>query len=222
MRKIFISSIGTGHGKTFVASHLIRQLRAKNKVQALKPLISGFDAADETNDAALLLRALGLPVNEQYYDAIAPFRFVVPTSPDLAMALENREVSLDEMMQAIKLRTTKEDADICVIEGAGGLFSPLTKHHTNFDLLLRLGAPLLLVADTRLGSISQLLSLLVSCRMWGIQVVQLVLSQSEESHAMTPQDMLKSLCDHGVRLPVVMLPRVKEHDNLPDITGWMR
>ena len=44
MSAVFITGTGTGVGKTFVAAGLIRRLRERTQpVNALKPLVSGFD-----------------------------------------------------------------------------------------------------------------------------------------------------------------------------------
>ena len=61
---IFITATGTDVGKTFVAASLIRHLRQiGHSVDAIKPIVSGFDPAQAaTSDPGVLLDALGLPV----------------------------------------------------------------------------------------------------------------------------------------------------------------
>ena len=57
MDKLFISSVGTGIGKTLVTSILCHQLsHAGRAVAAIKPVVSGFCAEDSESDSALLLR----------------------------------------------------------------------------------------------------------------------------------------------------------------------
>jgi len=83
---IFITATGTGVGKTFVAASLIRQFRqAGRAIEAIKPVVSGFDPAQaETSDPGALLRALGLPVTAEEIDRIAPWRFRAALSPTMA------------------------------------------------------------------------------------------------------------------------------------------
>ena len=61
MSAIFITATGTDIGKTFVAAGLIRHWRAAGRtVDALKPVVTGFDPAEaEGSDAGVLLTALG-------------------------------------------------------------------------------------------------------------------------------------------------------------------
>ena len=65
MTAYFVTSTGTDIGKTFITAGLIRVLRAANcKVDALKPVVAGYDSSVvETSDPAVLLRALGRPVS---------------------------------------------------------------------------------------------------------------------------------------------------------------
>lgn len=66
-RKFFITSTGTGIGKTYVTTALIRAARSKSlTVAATKPVISGFDKREmETSDTGRLLSALGEEPTEE-------------------------------------------------------------------------------------------------------------------------------------------------------------
>ena len=60
MRALFITSVGTGIGKTLVTTILCHQLTfAGRTVRALKPVVSGFSPDDPASDPALILRSLG-------------------------------------------------------------------------------------------------------------------------------------------------------------------
>ena len=60
MSAIFITATGTDVGKTYVAASLIRHLRQMGRlVDAIKPVVSGFDpaqAADERSRRAVRMR----------------------------------------------------------------------------------------------------------------------------------------------------------------------
>jgi len=86
MSAIFITATGTDIGKTFVAAGLIRHWRAAGRtVEALKPVVTGFDpAAAAASDPGVLLTALGRPVTPAEIDSLAPWRFTAPLSPDMA------------------------------------------------------------------------------------------------------------------------------------------
>jgi len=99
---IFITATGTDIGKTFVATTLIRHLRRMGRlVEAIKPVVSGFDPAQAaSSDPGLLLDALGLPVTAQEIERIAPWRFQAALSPDIAAAQEGRSIDVDAVIDS--------------------------------------------------------------------------------------------------------------------------
>ena len=57
----FITGAGTEIGKTLVTTSLCWQLKQRgHQVTALKPVITGYDAKDDNNDAALILKSCGV------------------------------------------------------------------------------------------------------------------------------------------------------------------
>ena len=86
MTAYFVTSTGTGIGKTFVTAGLIRALRDAGKpVDALKPVVSGFDIATSAlSDPGVLLEALDEPVTPEGLLRVSPWQFAAPLSPDMA------------------------------------------------------------------------------------------------------------------------------------------
>jgi len=77
MTAYFITSSGTGVGKTLVTAALTRQLREIGKgVQALKPVLSGYDDAEAaSSDSGIILTALGEEPTPWAVAKISPWRF---------------------------------------------------------------------------------------------------------------------------------------------------
>ena len=63
----------------------------------------------------------------------------------MAASREGRPVPF-ETVAAFCAEETKRTAGTCLIEGAGGLMSPIDQQRTNLDLIATLRAPVLLVA----------------------------------------------------------------------------
>src|ERR1700753_1807067 len=84
MGGFFVTGSGTDIGKTWVSAQLLRHWTARGlKPGALKPVASGYDlSAPQISDAAALLEALGRTVDAAGVEAIMPFRFIAPLSPD--------------------------------------------------------------------------------------------------------------------------------------------
>lgn len=145
-RFVVITGTGTGVGKTVLSTLLVRRrIRRGLTVGAFKPLCSGG-----RGDALALEAALA---GGQSLDSINPWHFGAPLSPALAARLERRIVTLAEVVAHV--RRSSPGADLVLVEGAGGLLSPLTADGDSRDLVARLGARPVLVASNRLGVIHE-------------------------------------------------------------------
>ncbi len=178
MTTIFVTSSGTGIGKTFVTLRLIAELKASGKrVQALKPVASGFDAARPGDgDTGALLRALELEPTAASLDAVSPWRFAAPLSPDMAAAREGRTLDFEAIVEFS--RQVARSADRVLIEGVGGIMVPLDERHTVLDWMSALRLPLLLVAGSYLGTISHTLTALRVLAQRNLTVVAVAVSES--------------------------------------------
>jgi len=179
MTTLFVTATGTGVGKTFVTARLVAELRAaRRSVRALKPVASGFDAADIAgSDSGVLLDALGLPVTAAHLDDVSPWRFAAPLSPDMAAARERRAIPFDELLEFCR---APRSADVTLVEGIGGVMVPLDHEHTVLDWIVELSAPALLVAGSYLGALSHTLTAVAALRARGIEPVAVIVSESEQ------------------------------------------
>jgi dethiobiotin synthetase len=164
MPALFVTGTGTDIGKTYVSCALIRVLKARGAVvDAFKPVVSGFDPKDAAaSDPARLAAALGAPGEV--------FR--------IAARLEGDVLSMDDMVIDAVARAAEIRDGLLVVEGAGGVMSPLTDSETNLDMIAALGAPVLLVAGSYLGTISHVLTALAALRAAKVPVAAVVMSES--------------------------------------------
>ncbi len=186
MTAIFVTSCGTGRGKTFVCEKIIRDRRAAGEVvQVLKPVISGFDetVANES-DTGLLLSALGQDLTQSAIDRVSPWRYTAALSPDMAAMLENRTVPVDDIIGYCRavIEQAERDGEHLLIEGAGGVMAPLDDTRTIRDLVAALGIPVVLVVGSYLGSLSHALTALEALRSRNIAIDRIVVNQTEDSN----------------------------------------
>ena len=182
MTTLFVTASGTDVGKTFVTLRLIDELTAAGyRVRALKPVASGFDAADPgASDTGALLLAQGLEASAANLDAVSPWRFAAPLSPDMAAAREQRAISFAALVDFCR---APRDADVTLIEGIGGVMAPLDATHTVFDWIVELDAPALLVVGSYLGTLSHSLAAAAALRTGGARVAGVIVSESAEQPA---------------------------------------
>ncbi len=219
-QKFFITGSGTGVGKTLVTASLAHQLRAGGKrVSALKPVISGYVAGDMNSDTAQLLQSLGQAVNPVTSEAVSPWRFAAPIAPNMAASVEGKEIIFSEVVDFCNVARTSE---ITLVEGAGGVMSPLTNTHTMLDLALALECPAVVVVGTYLGAISHALTACEVLRARGIALQAVVVSESPSGDAVTVAAELKRFLPYAKY--IVPLPRVAGGENLWQYTAdltWM-
>lgn len=208
MSAYFVTATGTDIGKTFVTAGLIRYLRgAGQPVNALKPIVSGYDSSVvETSDPAVLLKALGRQVSADEIDTIAPWRFRAPLSPDIAAAREGRNVDFDELVDFSRA-AVQATTGILFIEGAGGIMVPLDNRRTVLDWMAALDIPLLLVVGGYLGAISHTLTALDVLRQRKLTIATIIVSESERG-TVELDDTVDSIARFSDGVEVVGLPRL--------------
>ena len=208
MSASFVTATGTDIGKTFVVRGLVRALRHANRpVTALKPIVTGFEPAEaEGTDSGLLVKALGRPVSVETIAEVSPWRFTAPLAPDMAAVREGRQLDYEAMI-AFCRKAAAVKTDTVLIEGTGGLMSPIDTDHTNIDWMGALGLPIILVAGTYLGTISHTLTALDVLARHGLTVAALVISQSIGS-PVNLDETRDTIARFAPKLDIVILPRL--------------
>jgi dethiobiotin synthetase len=174
---LFVTGTGTEVGKTYVAVMIARSLvEAGCRVGVYKPVASGCRLEDGrviADDALALWQAAGKP---ESLEAVCPQCFGPALAPHLAARAEGDEVDVD-----LLLRGAEQWADRCdllIVEGAGGLMSPLAEDVYCADLAHDLGYPLIAVAANELGTINATLQTLITAATFrdGLDVAGVVLN----------------------------------------------
>jgi len=179
---IFITGTGTEVGKTFVAASLIRHLQSMGRsVEAIKPVISGFDPEQlAASDPGVLLQALGFPATLPNVERISPWRFHAVLAPDAAARLEGRRIDVDEVITFCQ-SAIEQRQEILLIEGVGGIMVPLDEQRTILDVMMALKLPLILVAGSYLGTISHTLTALDALFRRDLSVLATIVSETPGS-----------------------------------------
>lgn len=147
-RLIFVVGTGTGVGKTTVAVGSLAVLKGQGvRTMGWKPVeTGGSEDSDRLREASVVQPPSTLLLRE-------------PISPHRAARLEGRVLPLDSMTRQLgELRSA--DAEVVVVETAGGLFTPLTDDgRTNADWVRGcLPAEVVLVAANRLGCLHEVIA----------------------------------------------------------------
>jgi len=141
---IFISATDTEVGKTYCSRLLVKYYQEQNKkVAYYKPIESGYIKGRSDVDY----------IAEVCSDVFYDFRLTLPISPHLAAKEDKVTIDIDLIKQ--RVGWLKENYDVVIIEGAGGLLVPIKEDYDFSNLLKDLDAKLLLVIGSKLGAINQ-------------------------------------------------------------------
>lgn len=165
-RGFLVTGTDTGVGKTQVSVALLEVLAARGLAPfALKPYESGG-----TGDSEALWRAAG---GWQRKADVCLYRYAKPLAPGLAAP---RGKAGDPRRVLPLLR--RFSAHPAVVEGAGGLFVPLTPRHDVIDLAALVRLPVVVVARAGLGTINHTTLTVNALLARGLDVAGVVLVQT--------------------------------------------
>ncbi len=194
----------TGVGKTTVAIEIVRFLSQKQDLKVRKPVETGCSDGDTANgpkDAILLSEAC---TQKEPLSLVCPYRFELEASAESASNKAGEGLSLEDLIKAC-LENTK--GSFVLVEGAGGLYSPIAKMALNSDLAAALRLPLVIVIEDELGAISQALLTINAAEKSNLDVLCIVLNQISKNSLSNRE----AICAY-TKTPVISfsLERVKE------------
>ena len=149
----FVTGTDTGVGKTMLTGLLTRYLRNTGfRAVALKPICSG-GRADARRLRAAANQALTL-------DEINPWHFRAALAPLVGARQAKRLLRPGRVLAHV--RGMRKRFQLVLVEGAGGLLSPLGEDFCARDLIRALEATPIVVCPNRLGAINQVLLVLAA------------------------------------------------------------
>src|SRR5215204_6858018 len=206
LRGIFVTGTGTGVGKSVVSAAICAALAARGeKVAAFKPVITGLDERDAEwplDDELLAQHASAGQSREE----VSPHRFGPPVSPHLAAEMAGEQI--EPLALAREARERAEKADALVCEGIGGLMVPLSAGFVVRDLAVELDLPLVIAAQTGLGTINHTLLTIEAARAAGLNVTGVVLTPWPDEPDQIQRNNRETIGRLG-EVPVCVLPETK-------------
>lgn len=144
-RVVFVTGTNTGAGKTILTALLLVHLRSRGiRALAMKPVETGG-----RRDARLLHT---LQRDEVSLDETNPFWFRKSLAPAIAARHSGRCLLKTDVLKQV--RTLRNRCDLLLLEGAGGLLSPLGNNWSGLDLVKALKAKVVVAARNELGVIN--------------------------------------------------------------------
>ncbi len=210
MNALLIAGTDTDAGKTVVMSAIAAYWQtywSKQRLGIFKPIQSGV------GDREFYSSLFGLDPA-----AVNPVRFEAPLAPPIAAEREGRTVPVELAWQAFE--QLRRSRDFVLVEGLGGLGSPVTRETTVADLAWDWRLPTVLVVPVRLGAIAQAVANVALARQSKIHLKGIILNcahpQSEQRIVdFAPVKLIESL----TTTPVLgVLPYIADLMNIAQLS----
>lgn len=174
-KTVFISGIDTDAGKSIVTGLMALSLKEKGvNVITQKFVQTGNTTSSE--DIEKHREIMGVkPYSVDTDRTTCPLIFTYPCSPHLAAEIDKTSIDVNLITDATKKLESKFEK--VLLEGAGGLYVPISREYYTIDYVQEHDLPLILVTSSKLGSINHTLMSLELCKNRGINVVGLVYNE---------------------------------------------
>jgi dethiobiotin synthetase len=207
---LVVSGTDTGVGKTLVAGLLLRELRRAGVACGYQKWVATGGKAP-AEDLVRVCELSGLDPVRDAGRLRVDHCFELAASPHLAAETEGGRIDPRRL-----LASTREMAaglDRLIVEGAGGLMVPLDRGTLMIDLAAELGAPVLLVARTGVGTINHSLLSVAALRARNIPCAGIVFSDEGPGiDERVAEDNRKTIAELG-RVPCLGRLRWSRDDN---------
>lgn len=213
-RILFVSGIDTGIGKSIATGLIARGVRESGRtVITQKGVQTGCTAQSE--DIITHRQLMGIPLLPEDEDGLTcQYLFATPCSPHLAARLAEREIQPERITAAADQLATRYE--VVLVEGAGGLFVPLTESCTIIDYLQTTGWPVLLVSSCRLGSINHTLAAIEAIFTRHLKLAGVVYNRFDTTDPRIAEDSLavirRALCRYDFSCPLLEMEHVSTYD----------
>ena len=207
MKPLFVTATDTDIGKTYVCAGLAYALKKSGiDVGIMKPFACGVKQkiGFSSNDLTILTNAAMVDDAE---DIINPFFFPISASPYTAAKNLGVKIDIEHVMECF--RKLDEIHDIVLVEGIGGIMTPILKDYAIIDLVKDLMANTIIVTSSKIGTVNHTVLTCNMCKNMNIPIKGLIINNFDSTGYPIPEleRDLSALTD----LPVLCsLPHMKK------------
>lgn len=217
MKSYFITGTDTGVGKTTLTAAITTCMKSRGiDVGVMKPVATGFPQKTgfKSYDVALLYEAAGVNDSE---DTINPVFFPLPSSPYDACKVLN--LTFDPALIFEKFESLRKKHKILLVEGIGGIMTPLSKNYFVADMVKTMGLETIIVTRSTLGTLNHTMMTTRLCKDYGIPVKGIVVNYYDEKGSLAERNSPTTI--HEITgIPILgTLPFIKDYQNLETVVN---
>ena len=179
MKPLFITATDTDIGKTYVCAGLAHSLKKLDiDVGIMKPFACGVKQKTgfSSNDLTILSKAAMVNDAEELLN---PFFFPIPASPYTAAKNLGVKIDINYLMKCF--RKLDKIHDVMLVEGIGGIMTPILKDYAIIDLIKDLDANTIIVTSSKIGTINHTIMTCNMCKNMKIPVKGLIINNFDST-----------------------------------------
>ena len=179
MKPLFITATDTDIGKTYVCAGLAHSLKKLDiDVGIMKPFACGVKQKTgfSSNDLTMLSNASMVNDAEELLN---PFFFPIPASPYTAAKNLGVKIDINYLMKCF--RKLDKIHDVMLVEGIGGIMTPILKDYAIIDLIKDLDANTIIVTSSKIGTINHTIMTCDMCKNMKIPVKGLIINNFDST-----------------------------------------
>ena len=179
MKSLFIAGTDTDVGKTCVTAALISMLKKTGKdVGFMKPFATGHKQNSEFKSSDVESLESISKTNDSD-ELLNPYFFSIPASPFTAAKKLDIEINLSSVHSAYEKLLSIHDC--LLVEGIGGVMTPIKNDYTVCNLIKDLGLGTIIVCDSKIGTVNHTLMTCKMCELYEIPVIGIVINSVAEN-----------------------------------------
>ena len=185
MKPLFITATDTDIGKTYVCAGLAHSLKKLEiDVGIMKPFACGVKQKTgfASNDLTMLANAAMVDDDETI---INPFFFPVPASPYTAAKNLGVKIDIAHVMECF--RKLDKIHDVVLVEGIGGIMTPILKDYAVIDLIKDLDANTIIVTSSKIGTVNHTVLTCNMCKNMNIPIKGLIINNFDSTGYPIPE-----------------------------------
>ena len=185
MKPLFVTATDTDIGKTYVCAGLAYALKKSGiDVGIMKPFACGVKQkiGFSSNDLTILTNAAMVDDAE---DIINPFFFPIPASPYTAAKNLGVKIDIAHVMECF--RKLDKIHDVVLVEGIGGIMTPILKDYAVIDLIKDLDANTIIVTSSKIGTVNHTVLTCNMCKNMNIPIKGLIINNFDSTGYPIPE-----------------------------------
>lgn len=212
MKSYFITATDTGVGKTTITAALATSIKKSGvDVGIMKPVATGVlqKTGFKSSDVSILYHAAKVTDPES---EINPIFMPLPVSPyDAGKVLD---IAFDKKIIFEQFTKLKNKHDMMLVEGIGGILTPLTRDYFVADLIKDLGLETIVVTRSTLGTLNHTMMTIKICHDYKIPVKGILVNTYDENGGPAEKNSPSTI--HEITgVPILgVIPYIRDYENL--------